>query len=102
MEIYKYDSLSSTNSELMELSKKNAKSWTVVWTSHQTQGKGYSGNHWESEKDKNLAVSILIKSKIDYFELIYLNQWVCNVLYRYLHQFSDDVSVKWPNDIILK
>ena len=102
MKIFRYNTLSSTNSELMELSKKNAKSWTVVWTSHQTQGKGYAGNSWEIEKDKNIAVSVLIKTDLDYAELIYFNFWVSNVLWKFLKGFSDNVSVKWPNDIVLE
>ncbi len=102
MEILRFESLPSTNSELSDLSKKNAKSWTVVWTSNQTSGKGYAGNIWQSEKDENLAVSVLIKSDLTYDELIYFNQWVCNVLANFLKEFSSDVAVKWPNDIILK
>ena len=102
MEILRYETLSSTNSELMELSKKNAKSWTVVWTSHQTHGKGYAGNSWKIEKDKNIAVSVLIKTDLDYAELIYYNLWVSNVLGKFLKRFSDNVAVKWPNDIILE
>lgn len=102
MEIYRYDALSSTNSELLELSKKNAKSWTVVWTSHQTAGKGYAGSNWVSEKDRNVAVSVLIKSVLKYDELIYFNQWISVVLFQFLSQFSNDLWIKWPNDIILK
>ncbi len=102
MEIFRYQTLSSTNSELLDLSKKNAKSWTVVWTSHQTSGKGYAGNVWQSEKDENLAVSVLVCTKLEYAELVYFNQWVCNVLVGFLRGFSADVAVKWPNDIIMK
>lgn len=102
MEIHRYDSASSTNTVLLEMSKKDAKSWTVVWTSNQTQGKGYAGNSWNSEKDKNLAVSILIINDLNYKELIFLNQWVCNSVCELLEQYSDEVCVKWPNDIIIK
>lgn len=102
MEIHHYDSLSSTNTVLMEMSKKSAKSWTVVWTDHQTHGKGYAGNSWTSEKGKNLAVSVLICNDLSYNELIYFNQWVCNCIKEFLSEFSDEVYVKWPNDIIIK
>ena len=102
MEILKYKSVSSTNTILLDLSKKNAKSWTVVWTSEQTDGRGYTGNRWVSEPGKNIAVSVLIKCELKYAELIYFNKWVCNVLYEVLTGYSDEVFVKWPNDIILK
>lgn len=102
MEIHHYESVSSTNAVLMEMSKKSAKSWTVIWTADQTNGKGYSGNLWLSEKNKNLAVSILIKSDLNYKELIFFNQWVCNCICEFLEIYSDEVEVKWPNDIIVK
>ncbi|MFV0305647.1 MAG: biotin--[acetyl-CoA-carboxylase] ligase [Moheibacter sp.] len=102
MDVIRYNSISSTNSILLELSKKDAKSWTVVWTSNQIQGRGYAGNEWKSEKDKNIAVSILIKSELTYESLIFYNQWVCNQVHHYLAQFSDEVFVKWPNDILIK
>lgn len=102
MEIFHFDSLPSTNSKLLELSKKNAKSWTVVSTFEQTAGKGYSGNQWTSDSGKNIAVSMLIKSVLNYNELIYFNQWLCNTVSKYLKRYSDEVYVKWPNDIILR
>ena len=71
-----------------------------VYTSNQTKGKGRTGHTWESEPNKNVALSILVKSdKIikdynivsiltgvvvaDYFEALGLN----------------NVSLKWPNDV---
>lgn len=101
MEIIRYESASSTNSLLMELSKKSAKSWTVIWTSNQTSGRGYAGNTWEIEKDKNIALSILIVSQLNYTDLIYFNQWVSNAVARVLSQHSHHVAVKWPNDIVV-
>lgn len=101
MEIYHFDSIPSTNTALWEMSKKGAKSWTVIWSSNQTDGKGYSGNSWSSEKDKNLAVSLLIKSDLTYNELIYFNQWVCNCICDLFKNYTDSAFVKWPNDIII-
>lgn len=101
MEIIRYKSAESTNSLLLELSKKSAKSWTVIWTSNQTAGKGYAGNEWILEKDKNIALSLLIKCDLAYEELIYFNQWVCNAVAKALADYSDQVFVKWPNDIII-
>lgn len=102
MEIFYFESIPSTNSSLLEKSKKNAKSWTVYWTKNQTKGRGYAGNVWESEVNENLAFSVLIKCGLDYAELIYFNQWVSVVLAEYFASISDEVYVKWPNDIIVK
>ncbi|MET3732105.1 biotin--[acetyl-CoA-carboxylase] ligase [Moheibacter stercoris] len=100
MEIHKFDTIPSTNSALMDFSKKNAKSWTVFWTSNQTNGRGYSGNHWESNQDQNLAVSVLIKTELTYQELIYFNQWISNVVRKVISSYVPSAFVKWPNDII--
>lgn len=102
MKIIKYNSIANTNSALLEMSKKDAKSWTAVWTSHQTEGRGYAGNKWEAEKDQNIALSLLIKSELSYQDLIYFNQWVCSSVAGVLSQYTDGVFVKWPNDIIVK
>lgn len=102
MQVIKFESIPSTNSTLLEFSKKGAKSWTCIWTSNQTAGRGYAGNDWLSQLDKNLAVSILLKVELDFHELIVLNKWVCNHLRRYLSLYSPMVSVKWPNDIIMR
>ncbi|HLV23928.1 MAG TPA: biotin--[acetyl-CoA-carboxylase] ligase [Moheibacter sp.] len=102
MEIIYFKSLPSTNTKLLNLSKKSAKSWTVVWTSKQTEGKAYGGGKWEIEKSKNLAVSLLITNDLSYKELVYFNQWMGVTIQRYLKRFSDSVYVKWPNDIIMK
>lgn len=102
MEIVYVENCESTNSTLREFSKKNAKSWTVVWTKNQTKGKGYSGNAWHSEPNQNIACSLLIKTELDHQELIYFNMWVCNCISAFLSNLSSDVYVKWPNDIILK
>lgn len=100
MEIHKFESIPSTNSALLEFSKKNAKSWTVFWTSNQTHGRGYSGNQWEANKDENLAVSVLITCDLTYQDLIYFNQWVSLVVRNYISNYVSHVHVKWPNDII--
>ncbi len=102
MEIHQYDSIPSTNTVLLEMSKKDAKSWTVAWTSKQTRGKGYAGNIWDSENGKNLAFSLLIKSDLTYEELIFFNQWICNSICEFLRNYTKEVFVKWPNDIIIK
>ena len=87
MEIYHFESVPSTNLKLMELSKKNAKSWTAISTFNQTAGKGYSGNQWISESGKNLALSVLIVNELSYSDLIYFNQWLCNSVAEYLKAF---------------
>ncbi|MBS7333214.1 biotin--[acetyl-CoA-carboxylase] ligase [Faecalibacter bovis] len=101
MKIITFDTLPNTNDYLSDLSKKDANSWTVIHTYNQTEGRGYAGNKWIEEENKNLTFSLLIKSDLEYMELIYLNQWIANSIYKSLSQFSKGFEIKWPNDIIL-
>lgn len=101
MKIITFDTLPNTNDYLSELSKKDANSWTVIHTFKQTNGRGYAGNQWIEEENKNLTFSLLIKSDLEYMELIYLNQWIANSIYKSLSQYTKGLEIKWPNDIIL-
>ncbi len=100
MDIHYYSSTSNTNSTLLELSKKSAKSWTAIWTDNQTQGRGYAGNSWTAEPGQNIALSLLIINDLNYDELLFFNQWVSNCVASVLKRLTADVFVKWPNDII--
>src|SRR5690606_41820203 len=101
MEIQYYPSIPSTNTAALEMSKKGAKSWTVLWTTEQTQGRGYAGNKWLSQKGENMAFSVLIINNLNYDELIFFNQWVSNTVCEFLQGLSKEVYVKWPNDIVI-
>ena len=101
MYLISFDSLPSTNDFLMEMSKKDANSWTVIHAKNQTKGKGYAGNVWKVVEGENLTFSFLLKTNYTFQELIYFNQWVSNVICSFLKQFHSKINVKWPNDIIL-
>lgn len=101
-EIQTFDTLSSTNNYLTDLSKKNAKPWTVIRAKNQTAGKGYAGNVWKVEKDANLTFSFYLKTAFNYKGLIFLNEWISVVLRNFLNQYISGIYVKWPNDIIVQ
>ncbi len=95
-----FESLPSTNTYLMDLTKKNAKPWTVIYAKNQTSGKGYAGNVWKVSANENLTFSFYLETDFEYKDLIFLNEWVANGLQRYLSQFVSEVKVKWPNDLV--
>ncbi len=101
MDLIIFDTLPNTNEFLMEMSKKDANSWTVIYAKNQTKGKGYAGNEWKVIVGENLTFSFLLKTAYSFQELIYFNQWISNTICSFLKQFSANVKVKWPNDIIL-
>lgn len=101
MYLISFDSLPNTNEFLMDLSKKDANSWTVIHAKNQTKGKGYAGNEWKVVNGENLTFSFLLKTVYSFQELIYFNEWISNVICSFLKQFHTKTNVKWPNDIIL-
>jgi BirA family biotin operon repressor/biotin-[acetyl-CoA-carboxylase] ligase len=75
----------------------------VVITNHQTAGRGQRGNVWQTEQGENLTFSIYYKptflQPLDQFNL---NRCISLGLYNYLRTWVDNVSIKWPNDILIQ
>ena len=103
MQIIKLNAIDSTNSYLADLvSKISLKDYAVVMAQYQSAGQGQRGSNWQSEKGKNLIISILkknIKIKVQYqFEI---NMRVSMAILITLKTFGiPNLSVKWPNDIL--
>lgn len=72
----------------------------VVYTSNQTKGKGRTGHTWDSESNKNVAMSLVIKSDkiINKFNLVSIATGV--ILAEYFENLGiENVKIKWPNDV---
>jgi BirA family biotin operon repressor/biotin-[acetyl-CoA-carboxylase] ligase len=74
---------------------------TIFITGNQTEGKGQRGNKWETEPDKNLTFSFILKP--DFLKVsrqfnlnIAISLAVYDLLTIYL---PEKVKIKWPNDI---
>ena len=90
--------INSTNTYLKE-NYNSLNNETIIYTNHQTNGRGRTTHNWYDEDGKNLLMSILYKDKtlnefLDKITLV-VAVGVYNVLIKYL----DDVTIKWPNDI---
>lgn len=93
----------STNNTLSEINKTTKyEEGTVVWADFQSAGKGQRGNKWESEKGKNLLFSILLYPKIKANEQFIISQIVSLAVAECLLNYTDDITIKWPNDIYWK
>ena len=76
---------------------------TVVWTDHQTAGRGCGTNTWESERGKNLLFSMLFRPKeIRASEQFILSMANALALRETIASYVDNVKIKWPNDIYWK
>ncbi|XOD67729.1 MAG: biotin--[acetyl-CoA-carboxylase] ligase [Flavobacteriales bacterium Tduv] len=94
------DEVNSTN-DFLNKTIPIPKDWTIVWTTHQTHGRGAGGNIWQTERGQNLTFSVALKAKIKTQEFFLLNMMVCNAIHKMILSHNNDVWIKWPNDIIL-
>ncbi len=99
--LYSFDTVTSTNDKLKELlNKKELDEFTVVKAAMQTAGKGQTGNRWESEKGKNLTVSILLKPTfLDPGIQFYISKIASLAILNTLNKYGIKALIKWPNDI---
>lgn len=98
---YYIESTESTNNLLKEISKQESLSeGFMVYTDFQAAGKGQPGNSWESEKGKNLLFSILLKPQdIPIYKQFILSQITALAIKNVLDKYTDNITIKWPNDI---
>jgi BirA family biotin operon repressor/biotin-[acetyl-CoA-carboxylase] ligase len=77
---------------------------TLLYTTHQTEGKGQRGNTWLAEKNKNLTFSILLTPSFllprHQFQIsVMVAVGLRNALATLLP--NKTVAIKWPNDILV-
>lgn len=94
----------STNSYIKDLAlHQNLEEFTVVSANYQCAGRGQQGNKWESEKGKNLLFSLLLRPTfIKANEQFIISQIVALAIKKGLNKYTDNITIKWPNDIYYK
>lgn len=100
IKIIKLDTIDSTNRYLHDYSGEEGEEMTIVTTSFQTAGKGQGSNTWESERGKNVTMSI----KVHPTRLLVADQYVlleaiALAIRDEIANYVDGVTIKWPNDI---
>lgn len=102
-QVIKEHALASTNTYAIDLVKKGALcSPTLVIAETQLKGRGQATNQWFSEKGKSLTFSlVLFPQTIKPERQFVLSQLVCLAIHDTLSQYTDGVSIKWPNDVYL-
>lgn len=99
------DSVNSTNNYTATLINENVPEGAVVITHEQTAGRGQRGNLWISEPGKNLTCTYLLRPKfLCISDQFILNKAIALAAVKAIQQFipSNDVHIKWPNDIFLQ
>lgn len=78
---------------------------SVVYTKRQTAGKGLENNRWESEPDKNLTTTIILKpdfldASYQFYLTIILSLSASDTINHFIQK--PESCIKWPNDIYHK
>ena len=99
--VIKLEETASTNTYIDELDVQEGEpEGCVVVTHTQSAGRGQRGNSWEAAPGKNLTFSYLLRPKgIVPSEQFILSQAVAMAVVDVLLRYTDDITVKWPNDI---
>ena len=99
-----FDEVDSTNNYLHSLVRKQKpEEGSVVIAEFQLGGRGQMGNGWFSEKGKNLLFSLLIyPDNVEANAQFIISRIASLAVKNTLDQFTDDIRIKWPNDIYWK
>lgn len=101
MTIRRYDTLTSTNTEVARIAGELADG-DVVICREQTAGRGQRGNSWEAETGKNLTFSMLLRPhELPAAESFLLSMAVAVGITDALGKILSPkhIQIKWPNDI---
>lgn len=96
MKIIRFNELDSTNKYI----KRNINElghMDVVVCDKQTSGIGRVSHIWESEENKNLTFSILIKEEVRSDITLFIGYLV----HKLLKKYNINSLIKWPNDIMV-
>ena len=92
------DEIDSTNRFLHDYA--GVEPVVVATARHQTAGRGQGGNHWEDRADANLLFSILIHPGMVPGDRQFVVAMADALALREaLAAYTDDLLLKWPNDI---
>ncbi len=91
----------STNSELRRLmNHEQIENLFMLTAGFQTAGRGQVGNKWESNRDENLLMSIIMRPKqLDVRQQYLLSMAISSAVARAVRHIVDNVRMKWPNDV---
>jgi len=94
---------SSNNYASVILKMEKIPEGTVISAGYQSGGRGQAGNKWESEKDKNLLISIILyPTAIVPAEQFIISMTISLGVCDFLLKHVGEVKIKWPNDIYVR
>lgn len=98
------ETVDSTNSYLKQkLSNNKPEEGLLIYAAEQINGRGQQANIWESQANKNLLLSFIIYPNFLKAEKQFiLSKVISLATCDFISEYTDDVMIKWPNDIYIK
>ena len=98
-----FSSIYSTNNWLLDMLKTDElPNGLIVSAGFQESGRGMVNTVWESERNQNVLLSLLLKNlPIDVSDQFVLNKAVAIGVLNYLKSVGIAAEIKWPNDIVV-
>ena len=91
----------STNSYALEYLQ-SFEDGTVLYTTHQTSGRGRYNRKWIYDETENLYMSFVLKPSNNNFPYTNLTQYLSVIVCKVLEENFDIIPcIKWPNDILI-
>lgn len=99
--IYK-EEMESTQETAKRLIKNDAKNGCLIITDNQTKGKGTKGTIWQTSKEKNITMTIIIKPNFKIEKLEGLTLKIAQAIKEAIQElYSYNLTIKVPNDLLL-
>ncbi|MDD3404333.1 MAG: biotin--[acetyl-CoA-carboxylase] ligase [Hespellia sp.] len=97
-----FEETDSTNNQIKKLAEAGAAHGTLAVADMQKSGKGRRGRAWESPKNRNIYMSILLRPEMNPSRAPQLTLVMAMSVAQSLRQLEQvDAKIKWPNDIVL-
>ncbi|MCU7843807.1 MAG: bifunctional biotin--[acetyl-CoA-carboxylase] ligase/biotin operon repressor BirA [Candidatus Thiodiazotropha sp. (ex Monitilora ramsayi)] len=101
--LYLHDTLTSTNTWLMQRGEAGESSGAVCLAEQQLSGRGRRGRQWVSPYGRNIYFSILWRFDFAPMQVAGLSLAAAIGVLRVLHELNcHEAGLKWPNDILWK
>ncbi len=100
--IFHKDLTESTNTDAINLAKRNATDGTILITENQTCGKGRKSRQWYSADKKGIYLSMILRPDFSPEYLPRLTILTQVAIFKTIKHFIPaNVIIKWPNDILI-
>lgn len=98
-----YDITGSTNNDVKKMAEDGAKEGLLIVADSQTSGKGRRGRVWETPKNTNIAMSLLLRPEYEPNVAPGVTLVMALAVASAIQKITgEDVGIKWPNDIVIR